>query len=483
MRLKKIALTLSLILTITTIPISSDKAYGQNLAIPDIGTAGVMGLSIQKEQQIGDFFMRTARAYMPIIDDPVLTEYVQSLGNKLLINANHVNFPFEFFIVNDQSLNASAFLGGKLKINSGLLFYCETEDEFASVLSHEISHVTQRHIARFIESQSQNNNLTIGALIGAIAMSIINPAVGMAALSTTMGASVQSSINFTRDNEYEADRLGIDLLYKSGFNPQGMTDMFKKLLSNQGNINPAFTLLIDHPLTEIRVSEARSRVYQLPKRENSKNVDFYFAKARSDVRYMNTSPQSIINSIELKGLNDSYDNYALSLAYYELKDYTKASLYLDKLEKYKDNLFIIDLKTDILIAQNKFDSAINMLLNAKKRSPKNKTISVNLANAYMEQGLNDKAINTLLKFLNYQNDDITALSMLSDLYFKVNKRCEGLQARGKVLALSANYNHAIGQFNEALTICSDFYVKEKIKAQVSQIANQRAFDEVLNNSL
>ena len=156
------------------------------------------------------------------------------------MNAQNVNFPFEFFIVNNKTLNASAFLGGKVQVYTGLFHYTDTEDEFASVAANEISHVTQRHIARFIEEQIDNQNLTLAGIIGFIAMSVINPMAGMAALSSTIGGSMQQSINFTRDNEYEADRLGIDLLYESGFNPQGMSDLFKKMTAMQGNVNPYF---------------------------------------------------------------------------------------------------------------------------------------------------------------------------------------------------------------------------------------------------
>ena len=190
-----------------------------------------MGLTVQKEEQIGNYFMRAARSQLPIIVDPVLDEYVSSVGNKLLMHAKGVQFPFEFFIVNNLNLNASAFLGGKVQINTGLFVYSDTEDEFASVLAHEISHVTQRHIARFIESEVKKSNTSIASIVGAIALSIINPAVGMAALSTSLGLAQQSRINFTRDNESEADRIGIDLLNRAGFNPEGTTDMFRKLLT------------------------------------------------------------------------------------------------------------------------------------------------------------------------------------------------------------------------------------------------------------
>ena len=111
---------------------------------------------------------------MNVLDDPVMSEYVTSLGNRLLAHADGVNFPFEFFMVRNNTLNASAFLGGKVAINTGLFNYAKTEDEFASVIAHEISHVTQRHIARFVELATASSRLSTAGIIGAVAMSIIN---------------------------------------------------------------------------------------------------------------------------------------------------------------------------------------------------------------------------------------------------------------------------------------------------------------------
>lgn len=462
------------------------SCIAQELNIPDIGTAGIQGLSIQKEQQIGDYFMRTARAYLPIIEDPVLNEYLDSVGNKLLINAQNVYFPFEFFIVNDPNLNAAAFLGGKVQVNTGLFIYSDTEDEFASVLAHEISHVTQRHIARFIEAQATQSNLSIAGIVGAIAMSLINPTFGMAALSTSVGLSAQTKINFTRDNEYEADRIGINLLYQSGFNPQGTTDMFKKLLSMQGNLNPAFTLLIDHPLSQERIAEANYRLHSLEKRKNSTNPNFYFAKARVDVRFsrrdLNDFKANLIANNEK--YNQYYRLYALALIALEQNDISTGFDYLSTLEnlnsQFNRNIFILDVKTDLDLKVKNYNSAISRLQSFAKRSPNNKAIIINLANAYMEAGQYKNASNLIEKYLLTNKVDTISLEMLQESLYKQNRQCEATQAKGELLFNRANYNGAIALFNQALQICHNNLEKEKIKARVVEIANQRAFDESLN---
>lgn len=465
---------------------AASPVQASNIMIPSIGTAGSLGISVPKEIAIGDFFMRSARAHMPVVDDPVLTEYVTTLGNRLLAHASNVNFPFEFFVVYDRNLNASAFLGGKVAINTGLFSYAETEDEFASVIAHEISHVTQRHIARFIEGTSITNQLSMAGLIGAVAMSILNPAIGMAAVSTTVGAMAQSRINFTRDNEYEADRIGISLLYQAGLNPQGTIDMFRRLASMQGNINPAFALLIDHPLSEIRVAEAQNRVAQLERRRNSTNPDYDMARARILVRY-NGNPtdaerknlkQSLI--VNAENVRPVFQNYALALVCFELKQYDEARNYLAQLPDHLDsNLFVLDLKTDIDLQTGKASSAIARLKPRYEREPLNQVLAVNLANAYAESKQYQPAQKVLDAYLKRKPDDVVALNLLASVQQKQGNRCGLLQTRGEIYAQSAAYAQAISSYNNALSACDNLLTRERIKARVAQIATQRSFDEEL----
>ncbi len=454
--------------------------------LPDIGTAGITALSVQKEMQIGQYFLRQARGSMSIIDDPVLNEYLNSIGNRLLIAAGNVRFPFTFMNVNNPALNASAFLGGVVQVNSGLYHYCETEDQFASVLSHEISHVTLRHIARFIENQTQVTALSTAGIIGAVVMSIINPAVGAAALSTTMGATVQSRINFTRDNEYEADRAGIDLLAKAKFNPFGMPDLFRLLLERQGNINPAFAMLIDHPLSEIRVAQAQSRAEQLGKRKNSANPNFYMAKARVDVRYM-----GVYDLEELKRTltanaskrSDVYINYALALTCFVLKQYDESYAYLNKLKGLQGNVFVLDLLTDLDLQTGKYQSAVSRLMGPYRKSPDNEALALNLANAYLQSKQARSAVKILNDFTRKHPNNVQAWSLLSKSALELHDRCTGLQARGRMFTLAAAYPQALNAFSQAMNYCSSSYDRDIVRALTAKTGEQRNFDESIEKEM
>ena len=140
--------------TLLCIPFSSALENNKN-KLPEIGAAGFSVLSIDKERIIGKAMMRQLRASQPLINDPVLNEYINHLGNLLVKNAQDVNYSFEFFLIRNKELNAFAFFGGHVGIHSGLITMADTESELASVIAHEISHVTQRHLARRLESQSK----------------------------------------------------------------------------------------------------------------------------------------------------------------------------------------------------------------------------------------------------------------------------------------------------------------------------------------
>lgn len=449
--------------------------------LPDIGTAGIRGLTVQREEQVGRYYTRMVRGNMPVVDDPVMNEYMRSVGNKLVMNADNVRFPFRFFIISNPALNASAFLGGVVNVHTGLFHYADSVDEFASVIAHEITHVTQRHIARFIESQSRKSSLTLAGMIGSVAMSIINPAVGMAALSGTMGVSAQSSINFTRENEAEADRIGLELLYRAGYNPAAMSDMFKKLMSGQGSA-AAYAMLMDHPLSQTRAAEAAARAAQYPARRNSKSAEYEFARARTDVRYMQVTDYTALKEhLEANPEQRSryYRNYALALVCFELKQYNQAREYLSALGM-NNNIFVLDLLTDLDLESHNYQSAISRLNQAYTRMPSNEAVVINLANALIRAGQHKKALSILKKFADKHPENSLALQLMSEAYLKSGDRCSALQSSAGLFALSGNYNRAMNAYNEAMNTCTSQYSRDITRALITRLSRQREFDENIN---
>ena len=460
-------------------------AAASGVVVPDIGTAGAHGITVAREQQYGEYFMRTVRAGGGVIDDPVLTEYLSTVGGRLVASAGNVRFPFEFFLSRDDTFNAAAFLGGKIKVNTGLFRFTDSEDELAAVLAHEVVHVTQRHIARFVEARSSHTALTTTGLIGAIAMSIINPMVGMAAFSTAVGMAAQTSINFTRDNELEADRLSIALLDRAGYSPHAAVELFRKLDAMQTSAaSPALALLRDHPLSAERLSEAAGQALSYRRRSPPPRPDFELARARVAVRY---GPHRDLQELraDLEGgfsrHSGHYRNYALALIALEQHDTAAARSRLAQLgASLQHNLFVVDVLTDLDLSDRSYQAAISRLQALQRRMPRNRVVIINLANAYLQSGRIRQARDLLTAHLRQSPGSLPALSLLAEAQDQLGDRCGALQTQGELLEFGGNHNLATARLNEALQVCGGRLERERIKARVVQIAQQRAFDEGLS---
>jgi predicted Zn-dependent protease len=239
--------------------------------LPDLGDTSSEDLSIGAERRYGEQIMREIRRDPAYLDDAVLLEYVQSLWRPLLDASRRLGnigpeteaqFAFEPFLVNDRSVNAFALPGGHVGIHLGLIAMTATRDELASVLAHELSHVTQRHIARGMANSGRQNMLGMAAMIlGMIAASRAgNADMAQAAIAGSQGAVIQGQLNFSRDMEREADRIGFGVFKDAGFAAGGMAAMFEKL-DNASRLvdNNAYPYLRSHPLTVERMAEARAR--------------------------------------------------------------------------------------------------------------------------------------------------------------------------------------------------------------------------------
>ncbi|HLF10709.1 MAG TPA: M48 family metalloprotease, partial [Gammaproteobacteria bacterium] len=221
--------------------------------LPDFGTPADTALSKNKEEQLGRGVMLQLRNAGVVAEDPELTEYIGTLGSRLASNANNGDYRFNFFVVNDDRINAFALPGGFIGVNSGLILASDNESELAGVLAHEISHVTQRHIARSIYDNQRTSIVSMAAMLAAILLGAAADVSGDAmqgVVSASQALAVQRQINFTRSNEYEADRVGMEVLSAAGFDPNGMSGFFEKLAKRYGaSTQYVPELLQTHPVS------------------------------------------------------------------------------------------------------------------------------------------------------------------------------------------------------------------------------------------
>ncbi|MBI5331384.1 MAG: M48 family metallopeptidase [Betaproteobacteria bacterium] len=249
--------------------------------LPDLGDISRSSLSRDREDGIGREIMRQIRDSGEIPDDPVLAEYLTSIGESLVSAAQGGGQSFHFFLVKDPTLNAFALPGGYIGVHTGLISASRSESELAGVLAHELAHVTQHHIARMVDDQRGVGLATLAALAVAILAARSNSEASQAMITTSQALAVQRQLDFTRENEKEADRIGLQTMLASGYSPQGMASFFERLQSRsravEGNA-PGY--LRTHPLTFERIADMQNRLAGLPYRQHADSADYLLARAR-----------------------------------------------------------------------------------------------------------------------------------------------------------------------------------------------------------
>jgi len=423
-------------------------------ALPDLGTNAFSSLSPEKEKIIGDIMLRQTRAQLPMVHDPLLDEYLNTLGQGLVAKAEGVRFPFSFSWVNSPDINAFAMLGGNIVFNTGTLATSETESELVSVLAHEIVHVTQRHIARSVEDRSQNGPLTLASLLGSILLTIANPEAGMAGLMATQGMAQQRAINFTRSNEQEADRIGIQLMAKGGYDPYAMPEFFAKLNEKTRFSNTQLAFLYTHPLSQARVADSRVRAEQFDRRFVPDSSDYSLARARLWARYQLSGKDALAHfqkRLQTPGGNTKANQYGLALAAFDTGDVATAAQLLHKLQAADSrNLFYLDALTDVYIKQGKAEQALKLLEQEYLLRPNNLVVTLNYANAALSAKSERLALHLLKNLLFAKPDTFLAYDMLSDVYKQLGDKAKYFETRADMYYQMAIYPKAIDDVNEAL---------------------------------
>lgn len=449
--LKK-ALVVSLITALLagqSLPVFADSADG----LPDMGTSAGSTLSIAQEKQMGDFYIRQLRGSAPLINDPLLDEYINSLGMRLVSHANSVRTPFYFHLINNDEINAFASFGGHVVLHSALFRYADNESQLASVMAHEISHVTQRHLARAMEDQKRNAPLTWVGALGSILLAMASPQAGMAAMTGTLAGSRQGMISFAQQNEQEADRIGIQVLQRAGFDPQAMPTFLDKLLDQARYSTRPPEILLTHPLPESRLSDARNRANQMPATVARSSVNFYMAKVRILGMYGDGSNQLTDELLDALDKGDAQQQqaarYGRALKAMESNDFVEAQRFLlPLLSAQPDNPWFLDLATDIDLGRHSAAAAVTRLQKAPglANSP---VLQLNLANAYVQNKQPAPAAALLNRYTFAHPDDTNGWDLLAQAESALNHPDRELAARAELMALQGRLDQSISLLSRA----------------------------------
>ena len=316
-------------------------AGADDINLPDMGSPADAILSNSDESRLGRMIMRDIRRSGQVVEDPLVTEYINEIGSRIVAQTNDGDHNFTFFAVDDERINAFALPGGYIGLHTGLLEATRSEDELAGVVAHEVAHVTQRHIARAIHANSRQSILSTAMMLGAI---IVAAAGGSSdavqgAMAVAQGTAIQQQINFTRTNEYEADRVGIAALADAGFDPYGMASFFE-VLSRQTTTSPemrAPEFLRTHPVSSARIAEARSRAREYPTIRSDDSTGYGIARMRIIVARFDTAEEAVAYFEKRPYANQTdTERYGRAVAYQRSGQYWDAlDIFEDLLEKDK----------------------------------------------------------------------------------------------------------------------------------------------------
>ena len=453
--------------------------------LPSLGDYSSASISLSGEYNMGRLWLAMYRGSTKEHSDPLMRTYLENLIYRLSETSEVRDRRFEFIILEDKTINAFAAPGGIIGINLGMFLNTQKEGELASVMCHELAHLSQRHFAR---SQNRNSPLANALMIlGSIAVAAAsrNPE----AILIAPAAMQQMSINYTRSNEKEADRIGFNNLVKAGFNPDDMTMMFQRMQDKYQNENSEqFSYLMTHPLPSERLTDMRIRADSLEKASKDSyrdNLDFYFMQKRAEVwaekdveklviKYKKDS-KSQINNISLAA------KYGLSLALKQTNNFEEGfSILRELIKKIPNNLVLESSLMELHVAAENYYEAISLGKNILEIHENNYAASILLADAYIEDGQSEVAEKLLKDLAKERQTDPNIWYKLAEAQGLSGNILELHRSRAEFFILTGRHDAAVFQLKEALSLSQNlFEVRESIIRRLEQIfAAKKALSEL-----
>jgi len=459
------------------------------LDLPDIGDSTGAILSPEFERRLGQSFLNHVRRHTPILDDPEVETYIQSIGYRLVANSDNNERQFTFFVINDSLINAFAAPGGIVGINAGVILNSATESELAAVMAHEVAHVTQKHMARGAEAQSKMSVPMMAAMLGAILIATQNPEAGQAAIVAVQGGAAQAQINFTRGNEEEADRIGMQLLERSGFNPRGMPGFFEKLQKQSQYSAQAPEFLRSHPLTNNRIADSKSRAQFFPinkKYDESTSYDFIKSKL---IVISHKDPKDAVKYFEYKIQNEEFTgniaalSYGHALAMAAVGEYGKAREQIKALLKSSpENSSFLLAAADLEMKAGDYDRAFHYYAVARNLYPDYRPVVLSYSDALLKAGRPSEAKELLKHYAKYNPPDLTYYNYLTRAEEESGNSVEAGIANAEYYYLSGETRVAIERLRYILQqrdLQPDYYQEERIQARMDLYQQDLEIERVM----
>ncbi|RJQ45633.1 MAG: M48 family peptidase [Gammaproteobacteria bacterium] len=453
-----------------------------NLDLPDIGESSASVLSAEQDRRMGEAFMRELRQQLTILDDAEVTGYVQALGYRVASNSDGQARDYHFFVVDNPNINAFAGPGGYIGVNSGLILAAESESELAAVIAHEIAHVTQRHLARAFEAADKLSAPAAAAFIASILIGAQNSELGQAALAATQASAAQAQINFTRSNEEEADRIGIQTLARAGFDPRAMPVFFERLQQGtrySGSNLPEF--LRTHPVTTARIADTRNRAEQYPYRQVGDSLNYHLVRAKLRVLREKNPKEALKRFAAAVKQNPdrAAEHYGYAWALLRNGNLPQAREEARALlDKTPDQPAYVLLLAEIELAGQGTAQAVSLYRDALDLYPGHHALTLGYARALLQTGQAREAAALLEKHQRMRsNNDAGIYKLLAEARGAAGLTGEAHQALAEYYHLNGDTASAIEQLKIASRLKEhDFYQGSIIEARLKELEAQLALE-------
>ncbi len=442
-------------------------ASSNEIELPVLGDTSSALISPVQEKILGQRVLKAYRAQVPTSSDPLVIDYLEGLINRLLPYSQIEDKHIDLVVVKNDTLNAFAIPGGIMGVHTGVFNYAKTENQLAAIISHEMGHLSQRHYARHLEQQKNMlMPMIAGMLAGLVLAANSNGDSGMAAIMATQAATEAAALRFSRENEQEADRIGMQTMLDAKLDPYAASDMFEEMLHATRSTRRPPEYLLTHPVTERRVADARNRAMSYPRKPFTDNIEFQLMRSR--IRFeLEDTPQTAIKRFknELDGDNTSPDasRYGLALAYSAAGQFDAARATLKPLlEKDPTRVTYLIMSADIDVAAERFKPALELLEAQLVIYPESYPLNIRYAEASMKAGLYKQSAELLERYSRKRKNDDYLWYLLAEVD-GLNGDILGLhESRAEYFIANGIYDKAQVQLRSAVKMAKGNFQRTSI---------------------
>lgn len=449
--------------------------------LPALGDASSSIVSPEQEYLLGRAWLSVLRGQVPQLADPLLKDYVESSVYRLAETSEVQDRRLEFVLLDSPQLNAFAAPGGIIGVNGGLFLHAQTEAEYASVMTHELAHLSQRHFARGLEAQQRLQLPMMAALLaGVVAAAAGAGDAGIAAIASTQAAAIQAQRSFSRQNEQEADRIGLANLSRAGYDPRAMPSMFERLIRQYRHDQKPPEFLLTHPLSESRVADTRNRAEQLPAGGTEDSLRYQQMRARMQLQFENSPGVSAKRfRAELdQAPNQPALRYGLALAQLRTGQLEEARAGLATLlAEAPDDVAYNLAQVELDIAANRLGEADNRLARLRQLYPGSYPVQQASIDLSLKQGRTADASRALDELVARRSKDPNIWYQVAEVRGLTGDVAGLHQARAEYFALTGDYEQAFEQLDYAKRRSSNFQTAARVDARLQQLREEKRFVE------